>query len=129
MRRASWYALMIVAAVGWGIAGLLAYALVSRVGWFGILITGLIIILVPQLAELDADSPAWSATLLRRQYEQTFDATMEHRLARWVERVERNKWLYITRTIGIATMLIGLNMFIDAQSLGHGFVNYEYRRD
>jgi len=112
MRRASWYALMIVAAVGWGIAGLLAYALVSRVGWFGILIIGLIIILVPQLAELDADSPAWSATLLRRQYEQTFDGTMEHRLARWVERVERNKWLYITRTIGIATLLIGLNMFI-----------------
>jgi len=46
------------------------------------------------------------------QYEQAFDGTMEHRLARWVERVERNKWLYITRTIGIATMLIGLNMFI-----------------
>src|SRR5215468_12527911 len=54
MRRSSWYALMIVAAVGWGIAGLLAFALVSRVGWFGILIIGLIIILVPQLAELDA---------------------------------------------------------------------------
>ena len=84
MRRPSWYALMIVAAVGWGIAGLLAFVLVSRVGWFRILIIGLIIILVPQLAELDADSPTWSATLLRRQYEQTFDRTMEHRLARSV---------------------------------------------
>ena len=112
MRRSSWYVLMIVATLGWGVAVLLAFALVSRVGWFGVLIIGFIIILVPQLAELDADSPAWSATLLRRQYEQTFDGTMEHRLARWVERVERNKWLYITRTIGIATMLIGLNMFI-----------------
>jgi len=66
MRRSSWYSLMIVAAVGWVIAGLMAFSLVSRVGWFGILIIGLIIILVPQLAELDADSPAWSETLLRR---------------------------------------------------------------
>jgi hypothetical protein len=103
---------MIVAAVGWGIAGLLAFVLVSRVGWFRILIIGLIIILVPQLAEWDADSPAWSVTLLRRQYEQTFDGTMENRLARWVERVERNKWRHIARTIGIAIMLIDLNMFI-----------------
>ena len=64
MRRASWYALMIVAAVGWGIAGLLAHALVSRVGWFGVLIIGLIIILVPQLAELNRPLMAqWSIGL------------------------------------------------------------------
>ena len=113
MRRPSWYALMIVAAVGLGDRGATGLcARVSRVGWFGILIIGLIIILVPQLAEWDADSPAWSVTLLRRQYEQTFDGTMENRLARWVERVERNKWRHIARTIGIAIMLIDLNMFI-----------------
>jgi hypothetical protein len=103
---------MIVAAVGWGIAGLMAIALVSRVGWFGIMIIGFVIILVPLLAELDADSPAWSVTLLRRQHEQTFEGRTEDRLARWAERVERNRLLYIARTIGIAMVLIGLNEFV-----------------
>jgi hypothetical protein len=70
MRRSSWCALMIVAAIGWGIAGLVAVALVSLVGWLGILILGLAILLVALNVELDSDSPAWSATLLRRQYEQ-----------------------------------------------------------
>ena len=49
-----------------------------------------------------------SVALLRRQYERTFEGTKEDRL----ERVERNRLLYIARTIGIATVLIGLNMFI-----------------
>ena len=84
----------------------------SRVGWFGILIIGLAICLVATLAELQADSPAASGTLLRRQYEQTFEGAMEERFVRWAQRVERDKWLYVTRTIGIATVLIGLNMFI-----------------
>jgi hypothetical protein len=106
---------MIVAAIGWGIAGLMAVALVSLVGWLGILILGLVILLVALNVELDTDSAAWSATLLRRQYEQTFEGTTEERFARWAAHVERNKWLYIARTIGIAAILIGLNMFIAHQ--------------
>jgi hypothetical protein len=86
--------------------------LVSLLGWFGIFVIGLVICLVATRAELDADSPAYSVTLLRRQYEQTFEGTTEERFARWARRVERNKWLYVARTIGIATILIGLNMFI-----------------
>jgi hypothetical protein len=49
---------------------------------------------------------------LRGQYEQTFESTTQDRLARWAERIERNRLLYIARTIGIATILMGLNMFI-----------------
>jgi MFS family permease len=112
MRRSSWYALMFVAAIGWGIAGLVAFVLVSKVGWLGILIIGLAICLVATRAELDADAPAASVTLLRRQHEQTFEGTKEERFGKWAERVERNRLLYIARTIGIATVLIGLNMFI-----------------
>ncbi len=112
MRRSSWYALMFVAAIGWGIASLIAFTLVAKVGWLGILIIGLAICLVAVRAELDADSPASSVTLMRRQYEQTFEGTKEERFAKWAERVERNRLLYIARTIGIATTLIGLNMFI-----------------
>jgi hypothetical protein len=53
-----------------------------------------------------------SVALLRGQYEQTFESTTQDRLARWAERIERNRLLYIARTIGIATILMGLNMFI-----------------
>lgn len=112
MRRSSWYALLLVAVIGCGIAGLIALTLVAMVGWLGVLIVGLIICLVAVRAELDADAPAVSVALLRRQYEQTFEGTKEERLAKWAERVERNRLLYIARTIGIATILIGLNMFI-----------------
>jgi hypothetical protein len=63
-------------------------------------------------AELDADSPAVSDALMRRQYEQIFEGTAESRLARRGELIERNRWLYIARTIGIAMILLGLNMFI-----------------
>jgi hypothetical protein len=53
-----------------------------------------------------------SVALLRGQYEQTFGSATQDRLARWAERIERNRLLYIARTIGIATILMGLNMFI-----------------
>ena len=112
MRRSTWSALLLVAAVGCGIAWAISVALVSMVGWLGILIIGLAICLVAVHAELNADAPVASVTLLRRQYEQTFEGTKEERFARWAQRVERNRVLYIARTIGIATVLIGLNMFI-----------------
>jgi hypothetical protein len=50
--------------------------------------------------------------LLRRQYEQSSERTAEERLASWAQWVEHNKWLYIARTLDIAAILIGLNMFI-----------------
>ena len=112
MRRSSWYALMVVVVIGWGIAGLIAFVLIAMVGWLGILIIGLAMCLVAVRAELDADSPATSVTLLRRQYEQTFEGRKEERFAKWAARVEQNRLLYIARTIGVATVLIGLNMFI-----------------
>ena len=112
MRHRSWYALALVVVAGWGIAGLMAWALVSMVGWLGILIIGLAICLVATLAELNADAPAMSVTLLRRQYEQTFEGTREERFAKWAARAERSRLLYIAMTIGIAMILIGLNMFI-----------------
>ena len=53
-----------------------------------------------------------SVALLHRQYARSFEGTAEERLAKWAQRVEHNKRLYIARTVGIATILIGLNMFI-----------------
>jgi len=36
--------------------------------------------------------------------------TAEVRLAKWAERVEHNKWLYVAKTVGIPAILIGLNV-------------------
>ena len=55
MRRSSWYAFLFVAIVRLGIAGLFARVLVSRIGWLGILILGLFILIIAVRAELDAD--------------------------------------------------------------------------
>ena len=63
-------------------------------------------------AELDDQSPMASVSLLRRQFEQSSERTAKERLANWAQRVEHNKGLYITRTVGVAAILIGLNMFI-----------------
>ena len=82
------------------------------VGWLGILIVGLLICLVATRAELFAESPAITVALSRRQYEQTFKGTSEERFAKWARGVERNRLLYIARTIGIAMCLLGLTMFI-----------------
>ena len=62
--------MLFIAITGWAIAGLMALALVSRVGWLGVLILGLAVLMVALRAELDADSPAVSDALMRRQYEQ-----------------------------------------------------------
>jgi hypothetical protein len=115
MRRSALYALLLVAGAGWAIAGLLAWALVARVGGLGVFILGVATLLVAVRAELNADAPAWSAHLMRRQYEEAFEAKGEARLARWAERVERHRLLYIARTVGIALALLGLNIFIRHQ--------------
>jgi hypothetical protein len=112
MRSSAWYALLLIAVLGFGVAGLISVVLVAAVGWLGVLLIGLGICFVAVRAELDADAPLASVALLQRQYERNSEERSEERLARWAERLERNKWLYVARTIGIATSLIGLNMFI-----------------
>jgi hypothetical protein len=90
----------------------MAGTLVFLVGWLGILIVGIAICFCAAQAELDNQAPVASVALLRRQFEQSSERTAEERLANWAQRVEHNKGLYIVRTVGIAAILIGLNMFI-----------------
>jgi hypothetical protein len=108
-------ALVLVAVTGWGLAAFIAYMIVIYLGWFGVMLIGLVTLLAGQFAELDDEAPAASPYLLARRYEQTFEGNPESRMARFAQRVERHKWLYITRTIGIALALLGLNMFIEHQ--------------
>jgi hypothetical protein len=112
MQRSAWVAVLLVVLAGWGIAALMAFTLVLLVGWLGILIIGLAICFCAAQAGLDDQAPVASVALLRHQYAQTFEGTAEERLAKWARRAEHNKGLYIARTVGIAAILIGLNMFI-----------------
>ena len=112
MQRSAWVALLLVVLAGCGIAGLMAVTPVFLVGWLGILIVGLAIRFCGAQAELDDQAPVASVALLRRQFEQSSERTAEERLANWAQRVEYNKGLYMVRTVGIAVLLIGLNMFI-----------------
>ena len=111
MRRA----LVVVAVLGWSAAAFIAYQLVLHLAWFGVMLIGVIVIVGAQWPELDEDSPGSSPYLLHRQYEQMFEGNAETRLARWAARLERNKWLYIVRTVGIALAVLGLNMFVQHQ--------------
>jgi hypothetical protein len=112
MQRSAWAAVLLVVLAGWGIAALISVILVLLVGWLGILIIGLAICFCAARAELDDQAPVASVALLRPQYAPTFEGTAEQRLARWARRVEHHKLLYIAWTVGIAAILIGLNMFI-----------------
>jgi hypothetical protein len=112
MQRSAWGTVLLVVLAGWGIAALLAVTLVLLVGWLGILIIGVAICFCAARAELDDQAPVASVALLRRQFQQSSARTAEERLANWAQRVEHNKGLYIARTVGIAAILIGLNMLM-----------------
>jgi len=115
MRRASWYTLMTVALAGWTIAGAIAWLTVQALGWFGVMLLGLAIIVVALRVELDEEFPgtgAYGSThIMRRQLEQQHEGAPEARAARFAERLERHRLLYIVRTVGIALALLGLNLW------------------
>jgi hypothetical protein len=109
MRRSAWGAVLLVVLAGWGIAGLMAVTLVSLVGWLGILIIGLAICLCAARPELDHQAPAWRyCGNTRRAWSERPKIGLPNGRAG----VEHNKGLYTARTVGIAAILIGLNMFI-----------------
>ena len=112
MRSWSRYALLSVAVVGWAAAAWIGYILMTRLGWFGVMLIGIAILFPALCAELHDETPAASPLLLRRRYQQTFEGNAESRLARWAERLRQHRNLYIARTIGIALTLLGLNEFI-----------------
>jgi hypothetical protein len=114
MSPAARNALLLVAGVGWSVAGLLAWALVARVGWLGVAFIGAAALFVALRVEMDDEFPAGgigASHLMRLQLEQAQGGSSETRLARLARRAERNRWLYILRTIGIALLAMGGGMF------------------
>jgi hypothetical protein len=107
-----------LAAVGWSIAGLLCWFLVSRVGWLGIALIGITILFVASRAALDEDNassnvPGGIDAVYRAAYDRQFGyATAEEAAAVVARRQELDRFLYVARTIGLAMLALGANMFI-----------------
>jgi hypothetical protein len=106
-----------LALLAWGVAAILAWFLVSRIGWLGIALLGGAVLLIALRVELDEDipdtraSPSLTKRLLEGLDRETA-AGSEGRFRRRASLAERNRWLYVVRTIGIALGLLGANMFI-----------------
>lgn len=114
MTLRSWLILAAIAVIGWVAAGLIALTFVAHVGWIGIFIIGLIVLLAGVSVDLNADHPAHlpSAHLMARQYERLTGGSHDERLTRFAERLERNRLLYLLRTFGIAMVMLGLGMLL-----------------
>lgn len=109
---------VVLAIVGWSIAGVLCWALVGRVGWLGVAIIGLVTLLMAYRWSMDEENalptyPGGANHVYRAQYERQFGrSTPEQRLADGARRAEFDRLLYLIRTIGLALLAVGFNMFV-----------------
>jgi pyridoxal/pyridoxine/pyridoxamine kinase len=99
------------------LAGLFAAALVSRIGWLGIALIGIAILFVASRWQVDENNalpanPTGAGHLYAAQYARQFTRSPEESAARKAAESEFNRVLYVTRTIGLALLLLGANMFI-----------------
>lgn len=99
-----------VALVGWAVAGFIAWALVARLGWFGVLLLGLATLFITARFELDDDNAAPDLPGGTGSVE--IYAQQLSRKRSLAERVERNRLVSLLNTIGIALTTIGLFMFV-----------------
>jgi hypothetical protein len=111
---------LVLGAAEWAAAGLIAWALVSRIAWFGIALIGLAVLFVASRRQIGDENalptnPAGAGHLYTAQYEQQFARSPEEAAARKAAEAEFNRVLYVARTIGLALLLLGGNMFIAHQ--------------
>jgi hypothetical protein len=105
--------LLAVALVGWAVAGFIAWTLVARLGWFGVLLLGLATLFIAARFELDDDNAAPDLPGGTGSVE--IYAQQLSRKRSLAERVERNRLVSLLNTIGIALTTIGLFMFVRHQ--------------
>jgi hypothetical protein len=111
---------LVLGAAGWTAAGLIAWALVSRIAWFGVTLIGLAVLFVASRWQIDDQNalpanPTGATHLYTAQYERQFARSPEEAAARKAAEAEFNRILYVARTIGLALLLLGVNMFIAHQ--------------
>jgi hypothetical protein len=102
-----------LALFAWGVAAILAWLLVGRIGWLGIALLGGAVLLIAVRVELYEDIPnPRTKPYFAKRLRDSASGGEEARLRDRASLAERNRWLYVVRTIGIALGLLGANMFI-----------------
>jgi len=110
-------AMVVLGIAGWAVAGVLAWMLVSRVAWFGIALIGVAILFVASRWQINDQkalptNPTGAGHLYVAQYERQFARSPEEAASRKAYEADFNRVLYVVRTIGLALLLLGANMFI-----------------
>lgn len=118
IRRLVWWAfgvalvLVAIYAIGYG----------TRLGWFGVGLIGLAVLLLSAQVDLDADSPgslyfrgSAETNLVARQLSERFHASPEERLALAAARAKRRRVLGVVRGIGLVLTVVGFGLFVKQQ--------------
>jgi uncharacterized membrane protein YesL len=100
---------LVVAAIGWLFAALIAYAMVSLFGFFGIGFFGLLILFICTQVELESDA---GARLFAPQAQARQNVSRPERASQRHEKSSATKTTRFFRYIGIGLTLIGFGGFL-----------------
>ncbi len=105
-------ALIAVYAIGYG----------TRLGWLGVGLIGLAILVISNWVELDADHPVSlhphgtsEMNLAARQMSERSRASPEERLAIAAARERRRRILGVVRGVGLVLTIVGFGLFVKQQ--------------
>lgn len=118
IRRLVWLAfgvalaLIAIYAIGYG----------TRLGWFGVGIIGLAVLLISIRVDLEADHPvslhghgSAEINLVARQISERSRASPEERLALVAAREKRRRVLNLVRGVGVVLTIVGFGLFVKQQ--------------
>ena len=100
---------LVVAAIGWLFAALIAYAVVSLFGFFGVGFFGLLILFICTQVELESDA---GARLFAPQAQARQNMSRAERASERHEQSPASKTTRFFRSVGIGLTLIGFGGFL-----------------